>query len=90
MQVHRIQNKLLWAAYASSLAAMKVRWRLEPNLALVNEGASTLWHGTSKADPWDIYAAEFGVSPSQPWSQTQSPVSLTATVTASFQQLLWP
>ena len=41
---------------------MKVRWRLEPNLALVNGGASTLWHGTSQADPWDIYAAEFGGS----------------------------
>ncbi|DBA92767.1 hypothetical protein WJX77_000576 [Trebouxia sp. C0004] len=60
IKVHRIQNKLLWAAYASSLAAMKVRWRLEPKLALVNGGASTLWHGTSKADPWDICAAEFG------------------------------
>lgn len=60
VKVHRIQNKLLWAAYAASLAAMKVRWRLEPKLALVNGGASTLWHGTSKADPWDIYAAEFG------------------------------
>lgn len=64
VQVHRIQNKLLWAAYAGSLAAMKVRWRLDPRLALVNGGASTLWHGTSKADPWDIYAAEFGGSPS--------------------------
>ncbi|KAA6427151.1 MAG: RNase III inhibitor [Trebouxia sp. A1-2] len=60
VKVHRIQNKLLWAAYAGSLAAMKVRWRLDPRLALVNGGASTLWHGTSKADPWDIYAAEFG------------------------------
>ncbi len=66
---------------------MKVRWRLEPNLALVNGGASTLWHGTSKADPWDIYAAEFGGSLSQPWSQTQSHVSLT--VTASLQQFVW-
>ena len=79
VQVHRIQNKLLWAAYAASLAAMKVRWRLEPKLALVNGGASTLWHGTSKADPWDIYAAEFGGSPSQPWSATQSHVPLTVT-----------
>ncbi len=50
-QVHRIQNKLLWKVYASNLDAMK---------GLVNGGFATLWHGTSRADPWDIYAAEHG------------------------------
>ena len=74
---------------------MKVRWRLEPKLALVNGGASTLWHGTSKADPWDIYAAEFGGSPSQPWSETQSHVSVTLhthsnSVISSSTQAGWP
>lgn len=62
LQVHRIQNKLLWKVYASNLDAMRARWQDEPALHLVNGGLPSLWHGTSLADPWNIYAAEHGQS----------------------------
>ena len=59
-QVHRIQNKLLWQAYAGNRFAMKGRWRNEPNLPHINGGGSMLWHGTGRRDPWLIFAAEHG------------------------------
>ncbi len=41
-QVHRIQNKLLWEAFAEKHARLKRRWSHEPDLDLVNDGAMTL------------------------------------------------
>ena len=60
IKVHRIQNKLLWAAYAGNRFAMKGRWRDEKTLPHINGGGSMLWHGTGRIDPWVIYAAEHG------------------------------
>ena len=58
--MHRIQNKLLWAAYAGNRFAMKGRWHDEPALPHINGGGPMLWHGTGRTDPWVIYAAEHG------------------------------
>lgn len=62
MQVHRIQNKKLWKAFAHSQACMKERWSHEPHLPLVNGGRLTLWHGTSHTEPYKIYGSELGQS----------------------------
>jgi len=59
-QVHRIQNKLLWEAFAEKYARLKRRWSHEPDLDLVNGGAMTLWHGTTFTQPNRIYATEHG------------------------------
>ncbi len=60
VQVHRIQNKKLWNAFAHSQACMKERWSHEPSLPLINGGHPTLWHGTSRTEPYKIYGAELG------------------------------
>ena len=59
-QVHRIQNMLLWEAFAEKYARLKRRWSHEPDLDLVNGGAMTLWHGTTGTQPIKIYATEHG------------------------------
>ncbi len=59
-QVHRIQNKLLWEAFAEKYARLKRRWSHEPDLDLVNGGAMTLWHGTNFTQLNRIYATEHG------------------------------
>lgn len=58
--VQRIQNKLLWEAFAEKYARLKRRWSDEPDLDLVNGGAMTLWHGTTFTQPNRIYATEHG------------------------------
>ena len=60
-QVHRIQNKLLWEAFAENYARMKRRWQVDAGLPLVNGGALTLWHGTNATEPNKIYATEHGM-----------------------------
>lgn len=60
VKVHRIQNKLLWEAFAEKYARLKRRWSHEPDLDLVNGGAMMLWHGTTGTQPIRIYATEHG------------------------------
>ena len=62
-QVHRIQNKRLWKNYTHNFDGMKDRWPDLVESDLVNGGASTLWHGTSRTAPVKIYATELGESP---------------------------